>query len=173
MSEVLLVTGPAGAGKSTTCEEFAKSGDGMWALIEQDHIRQFVKAGFKNPAKPPWTDETQTQWDVSIDICGDMARRYQQRDINCIIDCFATLDSFDKWDKGFESVDYKIIVLLPDVEVALARNNQRSGDAKLLESQVREHHEWLAAWHDDERARVIDTSKLSVQGVVQAIREGL
>lgn len=173
MSEVLLVTGPAGAGKSTTCAEFAKSGNGMWALIEQDHIRQFVKAGFKNPSDHPWTDKTQTQWDVSVDICGDMARRYQQRDINCIIDCFAPLGSFDKWAKAFKNVDYKVIVLLPDVEVAIERNSQRIGDARLKESQVREHHEWLAAWQEDERARIIDTSKLSVEGVVQAIRRGL
>jgi len=171
MSEVLLITGPPGAGKSTACEAFAKTADGMWAFIEQDAIRQLVKAGFKNPPDP-WTKETETQMNASIDICGDMAKRYQQFGVNCMVDCFITLDSYthDKWQKAFDEVAYKIIVLLPAVEKAVARNNQRTGDNRLKEAQVRSQHELMSAWRDDPRATIIDSTNMSVPDVVQALR---
>ncbi len=170
MSKVLLVTGPAGAGKTTTCEAFAKTAEGVWAFISQDKIRQFIKAGFKNPSHA-WTDETQAQWDVSIDICADIAKRYQGKGINCVIDCFAPQGSFDKWEPAFTGVEYKIVVLLPSVKEAIKRNNQRTGDAKLKESQIHEHHEWHSMWDRDKRATIIDTTSLSLDHVVEAIGE--
>lgn len=168
MSEVLLITGPPGAGKSTASREFAKTTDGMWACIEQDAIRQLVKSGFKNPSDP-WTKDTETQMNVSIDICGDMAKRYQQAGINCIIDCFAPLEDFDEWAKALKGVTYRIIVFLPEVEEAIARNNQRTGDARLKEAQVKQQHEWLSAWRNDPRATILDPTNMDVQGVVRAI----
>lgn len=170
MSEVLLVTGPGGAGKSTACEAFAKTAVGVWAYLSQDDIRQLIRAGFKNPSQG-WDDETQVQWDVSINICADMAKRYQEHGINCIIDCFAPKGTFDKWEQALNGINYKIIVLLPGVEETIKRNNQRTGDAKLNESQVKEHHEWHAMWEGDQRAKVIDTTTLDVGDVVKKIGE--
>lgn len=171
MSEILLVTGPPGAGKSTVCEAFAKTSDGIWAFVEQDAIRQLVKAGFMNPSDP-WTKNTEMQMSTSINICGDMARRYQQSGINCIIDCFITLDPyvFDKWQATLKGVTYKIIVLLPNVKTALARNSQRTGDARLNEELVHNQHEEFSAWRDDPRATIIDTTNMSKDNVVQAMK---
>jgi len=170
MSKIILLTGPPGAGKTTTSKEFAKIANGTWALIEQDAIRQLVKAGFKNPADP-WTRDTETQMNVSIDICGDMARRYQQADINCIIDCFITLDPyvFDKWQTALKDMTYKIIVFLPTVEKAIMQNNQRTGDARLKESLVIEQHEEFSAWRNDPRATIIDPTAMNVSDAVRAI----
>jgi len=171
MSKILLLTGPPGAGKTTASKAFAKTANSTWALIEQDAIRQLVKAGFKNPADP-WTKETETQMNVSIDICADMARRYQQSGINCIIDCFITLDPyvFDKWQTALEGIAYEIIVFLPDVEKAIAQNNQRLGDARLNEELVASQHEEFSAWQGNPQATVIDTTAMSVSDAVQAIR---
>jgi cytidylate kinase len=174
MSEVLLITGPPGAGKTTASKEFAKTADGMWALIEQDAIRQLVKAGFKNPSDP-WTKDTEMQMNASIDICGDMARRYQQYGINCIVDCFVTLDPyvFDKWQAALKEVTYKIVVILPEMQTAVARNNQRTGDERLKETQVRDQHKLLSAWRHDTRAIIIDSTNMDINGVVQAISDSV
>lgn len=172
MSQVLLLTGPPGAGKTTASKEFAKTADGTWALTEQDAIRQLVKAGFKNPSDP-WTKDTEAQMSASIDICGDMAKRYQQYEINCIIDCFITLDSYthDKWLRALEGIDYKIIVLLPVVEKAVDRNNLRTGDNRLAEAMVHNQHEEFSAWRDDPRATMVDSTNMNVVSVVQAIED--
>lgn len=169
MSKILLVTGPGGAGKSTACGLFADSVSGTWALIEQDEIRRQVKAGFKNPSEYPWTDEMQKQWDVSIEICADIATRYKNVGISCIIDCFAASKSFDKWEKALQGLDYQVVVLLPEEDETVRRNNQRSGEAKLKESQIREHHEWFAMWRDDKRVKIIDTTNYSIDEVVEEL----
>jgi adenylate kinase len=171
MSEILLITGPAGAGKTTACKAFAKGAKGVWAFISQDDIRMFVKAGFKNPSKD-WDEKTKVQWDVSITICSDMAIRYKENNINCIIDCFASPDvSFGKWEQALKNMRYKVIVLLPGVEETIKRNNQRTGDAKVKLSQVKEYHEWHSRWEEDKRVTLIDTTTLSVSDVVKKIGE--
>lgn len=170
MPKILFVTGPAGAGKTTTCEEFAKSMKGTWACISQDHIRTFIKAGFKNPTKP-WDSNTHKQWDVSQAICGDILRRYQTAGINCIVDCFAAKGSFDKWDEVLYEVDYQLIVLLPSLEMTVIRNSKRNGDALMEEDKVREHHEWFTAWEGDKRATIIDTTDQTVKEAIEEIRK--
>jgi tRNA uridine 5-carbamoylmethylation protein Kti12 len=174
MSKIVLLTGPPGAGKTTVSKEFAKIAQGTWARVEQDAIRQFVKAGFKNPSDP-WTKETEIQMNVSITICTDMAKRYQQANINCIIDSFITLDPyvFDKWQAALEGVTYKIVVLLPTVEKAVAQNNQRTGDNKLKEELVKDQHKEFSEWHKNPKATVIDTSAMNVTEVVQAIKNSV
>lgn len=169
MPKILLLTGPPGAGKTTASKEFSKTADGTWALIEQDAIRQLVKAGFKNPSDP-WTKETETQMNVSIAICGDMARRYQQAGMNCVIDCFITRDPYvlDRWQAALKDVSYKLIVFLPKIEKAMAQNNQRTGDARLPESLVIEQYKEFAAWQDDPQATVIDSTTMDVSDAIHA-----
>ena len=168
MSKVLLITGPAGAGKTTTCEELASSADGVWAFISQDHVRTFIKKGFKNPAAT-WDEETEKQWEVSQAICGDILRRYQAAGINCVIDCFAPKGSFDKWEEVLGGIEYKLVVLLPNVDETVRRNKERTGDRRLKESQIREHHEWFSVWKNDEQAELLDTSTLTTQEVVTKV----
>lgn len=171
MIKILLVTGPAGAGKTTACNKLAESCEGMWAYISQDDIRQYIKAGFKSPADK-WTDDTEKQWDVSIAICADMARRYQETGINCVIDGFAPppMGSFDKWEKPFEGLDFKLAVLLPDVETTVKRNAQRTGNTKLKESQIRNHHAWFSEWANESQAKIIDSSSIDTNQVVDLLK---
>ena len=170
MSKTLLVTGPPGAGKSTAGEALTEQSVGTWAYIDQDKVRQQIKAGFTDPSNP-WTDETQKQWDVSVALCSDMAKRYQEYGINCLIDCFIPPHSLEKWKQTFINVDYEIIVILPTIKVALARNDQRSGGARLRESQVRQHHEWFTEYQHDQRIKIIDSSALAVKDVISALED--
>jgi gluconate kinase len=168
MTKVVLLTGPPGAGKSTVSEAFTAQAAGTWAYVEQDEIRKQVRTGYADPSQP-WTDETQAQWDASIGICADMARRYQGIGVNSLIDCSMSSRRVPKWEQTFTGISYQVMVLLPDVEVALVRNNQRSGAARLTETQVREQYEWYETYRDDEGVTVIDSSELTVNGLVQAL----
>lgn len=88
MSKVLIVSGPAGAGKTTASKQFAETAEGTWAYIAQDEIRNFIHAGFKYPTKN-WDDGAKLQWEVSSRIIVDMIKRYQEAGINCIVDGFS------------------------------------------------------------------------------------
>jgi gluconate kinase len=169
MSQLIIVTGPGGAGKTTTCEAFAKSAKGTWAFISQDHIRMFVKAGFKDPTEP-WDAATRKQWATSQAICGDILRQYQAAGINCILDCFAVKGSFDKWNEVLRGISYKLIVLLPHIDTTLQRNSQRKGAARLKDLDIREHHSWFTAWEGDKRATIIDTTNYEVEETIRDIK---
>jgi gluconate kinase len=168
MSKVLLLTGTPGAGKSTVSKAFSSQASGEWAYIDQDEIRKQVKAGFADPSNP-WTDRTQAQWDVSIDICADMTRRYKKVGINCLIDCFLPPHALEKWRKAFKDIDFKLVIFLPEIEVAVSRNDKRSGKARLREKQVRSHHSWFEDYKKDKHAILIDSSKLSVNELVKVL----
>lgn len=170
MSNVLIFTGCPGAGKSTAGELFAGTTAGTWAYIDQDEVRKQVRAGFKNPGKE-WDDQTQVQWDVSVEICADMARRYKKAGINVLVDGFMPPDAFDSWETAFWGVDYKVAVLLPTLATALSRNAGRIGDARLPDELIQRHHEWFTGYVGDQRADVIDSTNLSPQDVVRRLAE--
>jgi len=101
MATLLLITGPSGAGKSTTSKKFLDQVSGVWAYVNQDNIRQLVTNGYAgaDDYEKNWTDETKRQWNVSIPICIDIAKHYQEVGINCLIDFFAPPEEFDEWEK--------------------------------------------------------------------------
>ncbi len=170
MSIVLIFTGCPGAGKSTAGELFAENTTGAWAYVDQDEVRKQVRAGFKNPGKE-WDNQTKVQWDVSVEICADMARRYKKTGINVLIDCFMPPEAYDSWQKAFKGVDYKVAVLLPTLATALSRNADRTGDARLPNELIRRHHEWFTGYVDDPHVNVIDSTNLSPKDVVSKLAE--
>lgn len=170
MSNVLIFTGCPGAGKSTAGELFTETATGTWAYVDQDEVRKQVKAGFKNPGKE-WDDQTQVQWDVSVEICADMARRYKKAGISVLIDGFMPPDAHGNWETAFSGVNHKVAVLLPTLATALSRNAGRTGDARLADELIQRHHEWFTGYIDDPRVDVIDSTNLSPQDVVSKLAE--
>lgn len=167
MSKVIIVTGPSGAGKSTTAKHLAEKSVGEWAIVSQDDIRALVKAGYR-PADIEWTDATKRQWDVSVLIATDMIKRYFEAGINCVVDLFAPPSEFEKWKEHIKSVDYRLIVLLPDVETTVKRNSDRENIMK--EEKIRENHSWFMQWESDV-ATIIDTSKQTLNDSIKQIRD--
>lgn len=173
MAKVILLTGPSGAGKTTTAEMFLKSAPGVWAYISQDELRQLVVAGYASADDYSynWGDETRRQWEVSIPICTDIVRRYNYVGINCIVDFFAPPEEFEKWRRGLVGIDYKLFVLLPSIEETVARNAGRSARSQLKENKIRQNHALFQAWADSREAvTVIDTSEIKISETVAHIR---
>jgi adenylate kinase family enzyme len=170
MAKILLVTGPSGAGKTTTCKEFLKHAEGVWAYLNQDDIRQFIKAGYASADdyEKNWSVETKRQWDVSIPICADTAKRYQAAGINCLIDFFAPFEEFQIWKKYLENIRYSVIVLLPNEEFTVNRNSMRQFPAKLRENKIRQNYRKFDTWQADD-AVIIDNSNLEILEVVSRL----
>ena len=83
MARVLLVTGPAGSGKSTTSESFASTRRATTARLDMDLIRSFVRAGFVDPSRS-WGPEAERQWELGRAICVAAIDRYRAAGIDCV-----------------------------------------------------------------------------------------
>ena len=163
---ILFITGPSGSGKSTTARAWADSWETACALIDHDLVRHFIRAGFADPGLR-WGEDEERQWALARTICCDMARRYIEAGIACIIDAFAPPDEYRRWQEELADLAVRVVVLLPSVDVALARNAGRSGDALLRDASVRENHGWMALWRNEPTALIIDNGQLSVDAVLQ------
>ncbi len=172
MSTILLITGPSGAGKTTTIREFLESASGVWAYLSQDDLRQLVVTGYHSADdyRKDWNKETQRQWNVSIPLCVDMAKRYHEAGINCVVDFYGPLEEFVIWEKHLKDLPYKLVVLLPDEETTVERNNGRDEQSKLKESIVRENHRLFDGWKN-RGVSVIDTSHIEITDSVKRIKE--
>jgi ABC-type cobalamin/Fe3+-siderophores transport system ATPase subunit len=84
-SEVLLIAGPAGAGKTTVAEQWASSRPYRCAHVSLDDVRLLVKSGFADP-QDGWGPEPQRQLDLARGSAALLARRFREAGIGCVID---------------------------------------------------------------------------------------
>lgn len=179
----LVLTGSPCAGKSTAAAALAGGEDVTagppTALVDLDGVRVQVKSGFRMPmAVIPPPDETLVQWQVAVDICGDMARRYAAVDYSCIVDAPGIyVDGGVPWEpythavwrRALDGVDWRLVVLQPDVELVCERAVARQGRRQPPEAILRAIHAAMEAWRDVEGVTVIDNTTLTVEETVAAL----
>jgi predicted kinase len=161
---VLLVTGPSGAGKTETTVAFASSRREPCAVVNQDLVRTFVKAGHVRP-DTDWGPEAERQWQLSRAICIDAMRRYLDEGFDVVIDTFAPGDDAELW--RVEGARFDVVVLKPSLEVAAARNRARVSHTTDDASLARNHE--MFDFAPIAGAPVLDTSALSVDEVVAEV----
>lgn len=164
MNRVLLVTGPSGAGKTATSLAFASSRTAPCAVVDQDLLRTFVKAGFARP-DTDWGPEAERQWALSRAIGLDAVRRYLASGFDVVVDTFAPGDDAALWQ--VEGARFDVVVLKPTLDVALARNRVRLSHTTDDESLKRNHDAFDHA--PVPGAPIIDTGTMSVDEVVTEI----
>lgn len=166
----VLLTGPAGSGKSTAAAAWAAQGTEPRALLDVDELRALIKAGFAHP-EHGWTDETERQWTIGTNLCAAIARVYKANGISAIIDVYAPPWPGDPWSTLIDELDGTVVTLLPTVEVGLARNTARARQPFLLDADLRANYHGFAecvALHPPDH--LIDTSTLTVDKVVDHIQ---
>ena len=181
----LVLTGTPCAGKSTAAAALAGGDDPTagpaTALVDLDGIRGNVKSGYRLPMEviPP-PDETLLQWQLAVDICGDMARRYAAVDYTCIVDAPGIyIDGGVPWEpythaawrSALEGVDWRLVVLQPDIELVCERAVARQGVRQPPEGILRAIHGAMEGWRGVEGVTVLDNSSLSVEETVAALEE--
>lgn len=166
MSEAKLVfiTGPSGAGKSTTAKEVATKWPTMCALLDFDKIRTLIKSGYAEPAIG-WNDETERQWELTKQIVMAMAKAYTDNGVSVVLEVFATPHDYPKWKELFGDIPYKSFALLPDLDVVVARNNQREGTPKLKESDITRNYDWSIDWKSTEDIIVLNNGARSAADI--------
>ena len=168
MSLVLMITGPAGAGKSTASAAWADRGETPRALLDADALRTNIRAGCAYP-EHGWTDETQRQWDVAMDLWRSMARIYHRHGIDCVIDLYAP-PCPDSSDAFLTELGILRIVLFPSLEACLRRNRERAKQPLLSDDHLAHNYagfqECVRAYPPD---HLIDNGSLTTAETVAAI----
>jgi hypothetical protein len=165
---VLMLTGPAGSGKSTAAAAWASRGTTPRALIDADALRWLIRAGVAHP-EHGWTDETARQWNVAMDLWKAMVHVYQRHEIDCVIDIYAPPPP-EPDDTFMSDVDVRQVILLPSIDVCLARNRARNRQPFLQDEDLRRNYDdFAAAIGTRDRHNVIDNGVLTVDETVEAI----
>lgn len=116
---ILILTGPAGAGKNTVAKVLAKKKE-RCALVDVDAVRHMVV----QPHKAPWDGEDgKMQQKLGIKNACMLSKNFLIENFDVII-----LDVVSTWSLNFykESLDeFKVVLLLPTLEEVKKRNNKR------------------------------------------------
>jgi chloramphenicol 3-O-phosphotransferase len=141
--------------------------------IPVDDLRQMVVSGIAHPI-PTWTDETARQFKLARGNAVSMALRYANAGFAVAIDdVFSTRDFESDYAPVLEGAAVHRVLLLPSLEVTLARNSSRTYKdfhPEILEDVIRHLHAEFRAM-DVRGWLVIDSSALTLEETVNAILE--
>jgi AAA domain-containing protein len=166
---LVLLSGPAGAGKSSTAAGWAARGTAARAVIDVDGLRMLIRAGVALP-EYGWNAETERQWTVAADLWMAMVRVYHRHKVACIVDVYAPPSPEDPWRELYAELGLRRIVLLPNLETCLERNRIRNRRPLLTDDQLRSNYEDFAWCVEQAKpAHVIDNSELTLEQTVDAV----
>jgi chloramphenicol 3-O-phosphotransferase len=171
---VLLITGPAGAGKSAAADAWATGQARPTAHIELDNVREFIRSGWADP-RDGWSSETDRQYNIARRNCADMARRYVAEGITCVIDdaIFPLWErvNYAGWSQLLAETPHTMIVLLPSYATIAERNARRHGLRLLAPDMLRTIYDMMLPWREQHDFPVIDTSQLTIAATVLEIQQ--
>lgn len=161
--QVLLLGGPAAAGKSTLARAWCQRRE-VAAHVQLDDVRSLIVKGLINPLDDSVPGQP-LQWAAAVDATCGMALAFANCDIDVAIDdLMYPADAETVWAPLLEGVTPHLVVLLPRLDVVLDRGRRRS--KQVPERLVVQQYDACAQWPAD---RVIDTSDLNVDQSVAAL----
>ena len=165
MSQVVIVSGPAGAGKSSVCEALAGRYD-RTVHLETDLLYSAIRMGYIHPWKPG--SERQNQM-VSRAAAG-AARAFAAEEFGVFIDGVIGAHLLPDYIEGLRGtgVPVHFVVLLPSVEEMLQRARAREKVIGASEDVYRQSHA-LFAGKPEFAACTIDTTGLSAEESADAV----
>jgi len=169
VSTTIMITGPAGAGKSQAAAAWAARGVTPRACIDTDVLRLHVRAGFAAP-EHGWNDETQRQWDVAMELWPAMVRVYQRHDIDCAIDIYAPPCPNPARDAITTELGLTRVILLPSLQSCLESNRRRAREPLLEDEHLADNYSGFAECVSRyQPANVIDNGGMSIDETVDMI----
>lgn len=163
---IVLITGPPGAGKTTTAKALAQRFKRS-ALIAVDLIRNMVVCGRTHA----WdhTPESRQQLQLATTNSIYLARQFDDHDFVALIDDVAFGQTLLAYEAAFKKRDFRTILLLPSGKTLAQRDRQRVRFAMGPRSKELRHkfnkHRNRSHWTE------IDNSELTVAQTVQRILE--
>jgi chloramphenicol 3-O-phosphotransferase len=174
-ANVVLLTGPAGAGKTEAAKAWASTRPYPTAHVSIDEVRDFLKSGYANP-EDGWTPNAVEQHDLARSIVADMARRYADRRVRFIVDdaIFPNWEALgeEPWRNALQGVTYTLLVLLPSFDAVRERNRLREGQRRLREETLQTIYNDMQGWRERDVAQ-IDNTGLTVAETATLIERNL
>ncbi|MGW3957686.1 AAA family ATPase, partial [Streptomyces sp. NPDC004752] len=170
-SEVLLITGPAAAGKSTLADHWARSRSDPCMHVSLDDVRDWVKSGYANP-EDGWSSAAEAQYVLARRCTALCVREYVREGYTCVIDDAVFPDwpavSLEGWRSALGDLTVTVVVLMPSFEVLAERNENRSGHRRLSHETLKVIYDQMSGWRDLD-VPLIDNTGLGTVETVELI----
>ena len=162
MSNLFIITGPAGVGKSTISRKIAESKEKS-VLIEGDDIYHQVIGGYVQAWKEG--NHLNTFWKVCISII----RTYLEDGYDVIFNYIVTPKILKQIQKEFKEYNIKFVVLLVDEKTLLLRDKERPADFQMNERCIT----LLNSFKNDNynKQNILDTSNYTANETVSIFFE--
>lgn len=161
---LILLGGPAGAGKSTLalawCEKRERA-----AHIDLDEIRQMIVGGFADPQQSGPVQAA--QFGMAARQCVLLAQNFLKDGFDAVIESVFTPDEYQAtWKPLLDDLNPVLVILLPDLATTLGRATRREKD--VLVSHTRSQHAASLKWPQRNR---LDTAGQTIGESRQALHD--
>jgi len=160
MSNLYIITGPAGVGKSTISKKIAESKKKS-ALIEGDEIYHQVVGGYVQAWKEG--NHLETFWKV----CINTIKTYLEDGYDVVFNYIVTPTPLQIMKKKFENYSIKFVVLLVDETTLLSRDKERPEDCQMKDRCITLLNNFKNNNYNNQN--ILDTTNLSIDETVDII----
>lgn len=176
--QTIFLTGPLTAGKTTTALLWSIQQSERRIALDWDLIAGILLVG--DELRGHHFADTSSRYQFAAKVAAAKADQLTAAGFDCMIAGARTPasptdppDWLHMWD-DLDRLDPITVVLLPSLEVCLARGRSRHGPHAVSDEHVRASHgrAW-SSWREDPRAIVLDTTDLSQQAAVAELEHAV
>lgn len=173
---LLLVSGPAGAGKSELAELWASSQEFPCARVTPDDTWDLIKSGHVDPVFE-WNDEARRQHEITLDGVAALIHNFLQNDISVVVDdvVFPAWPESgpEAWKRRLPGIELNLLVLMPSWDVIVRRNAERSGRDNLPETMLRTIYDDMQGRREQSEVPLIDNGEMTPEETISQVRTSL